>query len=584
MSIYEDKKFDGLFGRRTIYTSDDKVTKENVVALVNDALKYHIQNLFEEDYLYWYRRGVQPVLGRHKEVRPEICNKVVENHATEIVDFKNGYFLTQPAYYISRDAEMQDKVDELNEYLYRSGKHDVDNEIVDWFHTVGKAVLIIEPNDDKENPVSVYALDPRQAFVVYSMRPGNKPIMGVNMIVSGDKVKFDVFTENAVYRLSGSSSGKLFADTQVFTATAMTVDGVESNVLRKIPIIEYQYNSVNMGAFESVLPLLDAINDIQSNRADGISQFIQSLAVAVNCQFDEGTTANDIRQAGMIVLRSIGENKADFKILSEQLDQSQTQVLVDYIYQQVLTICCMPSTTKGGTSTSDTGTAVKLRDGFMQAETSARNEEDLFKRSNRLFDEIFIDILKRKNILDISINDFELHFVRNEEVNIQSKAQSLQTLLAAGIEPTIALAKSGVSNDPVSDYIASEKYMKMVWGDPDAQDMAVPGADMGADVATDESVADQNGSSVGSDPANGGGSANQLAKQAKVNFKDRMVAQLDKETGKQIKVFASLQDASKATGVNYRTISDVCNGKSSYGGDWKWKYVSGKNLNNSVTG
>lgn len=79
-----------------------------------------------------------------------------------------------------------------------------------------------------------------------------------------------------------------------------------------------------------------------------------------------------VREYGAIFLKSIGMDKADLKILSEQLDQTQTQVLVDYLYQQVLTICGMPSTTKGGTSTSDTGAAVLYRDGWYQADTYAQ--------------------------------------------------------------------------------------------------------------------------------------------------------------------------------------------------------------------
>ena len=243
-----------------------------------------------------------------------------------------------------------------------------------------------------------------------------------------------------------------------------------SYVLGYIPIIEYRYNDINMGAFESVLPLLDAINTVQSNRIDGVEQFIQSLAVAVNCQFDDDTTANDIRKAGMIVLKSIGENKADFRILSEQLDQTQTQVLVDYLYEQVLRICAMPSTHDGNGSIRDSGTASLVRNGWFQADAAARNTEDLFKKSNKYFDEIIVSILRRKNLLDISINDFELELVRNETVNIQSKAQSFQTLMAAGFHPELAAKKSGVSNDPVADMKMSEKYIKMIWGDPDKVD------------------------------------------------------------------------------------------------------------------
>lgn len=465
-----------MYGRLDIYASFDEITADNIVGELNSALVYHVQNLIEENFLYWYRRNVQPILRRHKEVRPDILNIVQENHADEIVTFKDGFFMQSPAFYASRRKGVQNKVNKLNEYLYRSGKQQADNEVVNWFHTVGKGVLYVEPNDDDEMPFVAYSLDPRSAFVVYSLRPGNKPVMGVNFVVADEKARFDVFTERYVYHLSGTVVGKMMS-TQInsdFIATAVDVDSVEPNVLGYIPIIEYRYNDINMGAFESVLPLLDAINTVQSNRLDGVEQFIQSLAVAVNCQFDADTTANDIRQAGMIVLKSIGENKADFKILSEQLDQGQTQILVDYLYEQVLRICAMPSQTKGGRSTSDTGSAVLLRDGWAQAASAARNTEDLFKKSNRQFDRIIVDILRRKGLLDISLNDFELEISREETANIQSKAQAFQTLMAAGFAPELAAKKSGVSNDPTSDIKMSEPWITLRWGDPNANDNPAP--------------------------------------------------------------------------------------------------------------
>jgi len=459
-----------LFGRLDIYASSDEITAENVVAELNTALPYHVQNLLQEDFLYWYRRNVQPILRRTKEVRPEILNIVQENHADEIVAFKNGYFLQKPAFYTARNEGAQAKVAKLNEYLYRSYKHDADNKTVNWFHTVGKGVILIEPdrNNDPETPVHAYALDPRSAFVVYSLRPGNEPVMGVNMVVVNDRAKFDVYTRDYVYHLSGGVTGRMLT-TQVnssFLATAVSVDSVEPNALGLIPIIEYRYNSNNMGAFEPVLPLLDEINNIISNACDGVEQFIQSLAVATNCEFPEGTTSNDIRRAGMIVLKSIGENKADFKILSQPLDQSQTKVLIDHLKTEVMRICSMPLLNENGTVDHTTGTSILASSGWYQADCAARNTEDLFKESNKQFDRIFVEILRRRGLLDIGLGDFELHIDRGETVNVQAKAQAFQTLLSAGMHPELAAQKSGISNDPVADMKQSEEYLKMIWGDP----------------------------------------------------------------------------------------------------------------------
>ena len=134
-----------LFGRRDIFSGVDEITRDNIIDEVNSALVYHMQNVLEEDYLYWYRRGLQPILSRTKERNTFVCNRIVENHAEEIVAFKDGYFLSQPSFYTARKTSAQSKVNKLNEYLYRSGKQIADNRIVDSFHTVGKGVLYVEP-------------------------------------------------------------------------------------------------------------------------------------------------------------------------------------------------------------------------------------------------------------------------------------------------------------------------------------------------------------------------------------------------------------------------------------------------------
>lgn len=461
-----------LFGRKTIYSSADVIDESNVIEQVNAAMSIHIQNLLAEDYLYWYRRGIAPILNRHKIVRPEINNKIREGSgiADAITTFKDGWFLTQPAYYISRKEDAQDSVDALNEYLYLSGKHDADNEVVDWFHTVGKGALFVRSTDNNDKPVEAYALDPRSAFVVYSMKPDREPIMACYTVVDGENVKIDVFTKERIFRVSGSVAGEIISSYPNYTATAVSVDKVEPNPLGEIPIIEYQYNSVGMSCFENALDLLDSLDKLSSNRSDAVEQFVQSLLVFYNCELPNGDdgesiTVREIRESGALFLKSFGENKADLKEISSQLDQTQTQVLVDYVYGQIQRICAMPLVQEGRTYDA-TGTAAIVNSGWFQADVAARNTEDLFKKSNRRFDEIFCKILRKKGLLDIKPTEFELNFVRNETANIQSKAQAFQTLMQAGMHPELAAAKSGVSNDPVADIKMSEPYIKMVWGDP----------------------------------------------------------------------------------------------------------------------
>ena len=92
------------FGRRKILSDETAVTSKNVISIVSAALETHLKNSSEIDWLYNYYKGRQPILDRQKTVRPEICNKVVENRANEIVSFKAGYLCGEPIQYIRRGS------------------------------------------------------------------------------------------------------------------------------------------------------------------------------------------------------------------------------------------------------------------------------------------------------------------------------------------------------------------------------------------------------------------------------------------------------------------------------------------------
>ena len=68
-----------LNGRKMILTTEKEINSGNVVAVLNQALLVHWVNREQIIYLWKYYRGNQPILNRVKEVRPEICNHIVEN-------------------------------------------------------------------------------------------------------------------------------------------------------------------------------------------------------------------------------------------------------------------------------------------------------------------------------------------------------------------------------------------------------------------------------------------------------------------------------------------------------------------------
>ncbi|HHW90801.1 MAG TPA: phage portal protein, partial [Clostridiales bacterium] len=120
-----------MFGREVIYSSVTEVTRANVVDVLEKAMNIHKKNSNEIDYLYQYYKGNQPILQRVKTIRPEINNKVVENHALEIVDFKKGYVFGEPVQYVRRGESdgVSEKITQLNEFMFAEDKAARDKEL-----------------------------------------------------------------------------------------------------------------------------------------------------------------------------------------------------------------------------------------------------------------------------------------------------------------------------------------------------------------------------------------------------------------------------------------------------------------------
>lgn len=429
-----------LFGRRVIYSDVEEINAANVLDVINRARVIHEKNKTEIDFLYKYYKGDQPVLYRKKDVRPEICNKIVENRANEVVSFKVGYLCGEPIQYISRSGEsdVAEQVGKLNDMMLVESKATKDKDLLEWQHIAGTAYRMVAVSDDSEpeSPFELYTLEPANAFVIYSSKVGNKVLAGVHIGTNSE----------------GETVYSLYTDRMFFEVTGLGVVRSKSHALGFVPIIEYPANNARLGAFETVIPILDAINTVTSNRIDGVEQFVQSLMKFINCEIDKETFAS-LQQMGAISIKSTDGQNADVEILTQELNQGQTQTLVDHMYQTVLTICGMPNRNGNGSSTSDTGAASLLRDGWTLAEARAKDSELMFKRSEREMLKIVLRICRDLAGMDLRLADVETKFTRRNYENIQTKAQVLCEMLNnPKIDPKLAFTHCGMFTDPEEAY------------------------------------------------------------------------------------------------------------------------------------
>lgn len=438
-----------MFGRRVIYSDVEYVDESNVLDVLRKAEVTHALNRSEIIYLDKYCRGDQPIIHRQKTVRPEINNKIVVNHANEIVSFKTGYLCGEPIQYVNRtsDENVTEQVNKLNEYMFSEDKASQDEELVEWDMICGTAFRLVLPDkdagvDDDDSPFELYTLDPRDTFIIYSSDIGHKRLAGVTSWYDEDGVRHDsVYTDRVMFKIVDGS-----------------ILSIEPHAYGTIPIFEYPANNARLGAFEIVLPLLDAINKTESNRLDGVEQLVQAFLKFINCDIDEAQLES-LKEMGAIKVKSVDGQTADVDTVSTDLNQDQTQTLKKDLYDTVIMICGMPNR-NGGSSTSDTGAAVIMRDGWSDAEARAKDSEHHFKRAEKKMLKFVLNICNiTRNEFSLKLSDIDLKFTRRNYEAIQSKSQVLISMLQQNkIHPRLAFESSGLFIDPEAAYTMSMAY------------------------------------------------------------------------------------------------------------------------------
>ena len=440
-----------LFGREVLTYDEVEITDKNVVEILEKVMRNHDKNRDEIQYLWDYYRGKQPILHRQKTVRPEICNRIVENRANEIVSFKVGYLCGEPIQYIGRNGSeaVSKAISELNEMMFSENKATQDKKICEWQAICGTAFRLVLPDTRKgedDAPFEIYTLDPRDTFVVYSNEVGNKPLFAVKYCTTenNDKI-YSIYTNNYFWKIRNDK-----------------IEVSKSHALGIIPIIEYPANTARLGAFEIVLDLLDEINNIASNRMDGIEQFVQAFMKFINCDITKEESLEFIK-LGAIKVKSSEGQPADVDMVSNELDQSQTQIAKDDAHSAIIEITGMPNR-NGGSSTSDTGQAVVLRDGWTLAESRAKDSELMFKEAEQNMLKLVLRIIRDTGGLSgemyaLRLKDIEMEFTRRNYENIQSKSQVLVSMLQQEkIHPRLAFESSGLFVDPERAYAISREY------------------------------------------------------------------------------------------------------------------------------
>lgn len=457
----------GRYGRKIAYVDYTEITDENILKILSKTIGIFYWNRTAVDYLWRYKNGDAPIRYRNKSIRDDVQNNIVENHAWEIVQFKNGQTFGEPLQYVSRrnDETISEAVDKLNDYVNSANKQVKDISSGEWTSAVGTGFKAIQKIPNGEVPFRITVPTPKNTYIVYSSIT-EEPLLAVQILKDEDGNQYYLCYDNKYeYTIQNGMIVPYWVDGVAYTKRL--------HLFGDIPIVEFPNNQDRISDIELVIDLLDAINNMQSNRMDAVEQFVQSFIKFVNCDID-AEKFEEMKKLGAILVKSTKDKQADVDIMTQELNQTETQVAKSDLWDSVLSILAIPRQSNGSDGGSTTG-AVELRGGWDFAKTRAMLKDQYIIEGEKRLAKIILNVIhtfKGDEECKVGMLDIDVKISHSPTDNLVAKCNALALMLSQGISPKEAIKTCGIWSDDEKVYLQSKETLNIKQNYDGMQDKA----------------------------------------------------------------------------------------------------------------
>lgn len=477
-------------GRRNIFTDVEKITNENVVDVLSNAMSDFLANAADCERLLNIEAGYMP-LNREKLVRPDINVQTVDNIANEITEFKRSFHWGIPFTFIQRgthDSGKEEEVEaisELNECYAAENLGKKQNALGRFVEIcgIGYTFIDIKPNWAEGDSYFQYeVLDPRFAFVVRSSKYADHRIMlGVTFRTDSKGTKyFTCFTEKRRYEVV---CGVIVNGDDVKEEWHKTNRSGEVNPLGRQPIVEWERSPDRMGVFERELPEIARCSLILSDIGNDIDQETQTVWHTNDVEFphvldENGNPTSEYQTPKSNEWVSTFTSKDGRQPFIKPLTTNYNYegLLRNYVTARALILqrCYTPQ--RNDDSGGSTGVAMSDATGWSAAEQIA-NAQQLIMESSKMDEVKAVLAAIKKNpkvpadspLLKLRYMDVKPNILRQKNYEMSVKSTSLANLLSHGIYGLHALKAVNLFDDVMQVWADSkdliEEYQESTFGE-----------------------------------------------------------------------------------------------------------------------
>lgn len=333
-----------------------KMTADLLQRLIQEHKQNHLERYEFLDAAY---NTHYAIFGREPKPDYKPDNRLAADFAYDITQTFEGYFIGVPLDVKITDEEKQAK---LNEYMTRNFQEDVDAELSKMASKFGHGYEMFYQDEDG-NARSV-AISPLTSFMIYDNSVLKRPMYFVRY----------VYNDEGKLRGSFSDAEKVYHFQEGGEGLAIDSDNAEGHSFGAVPAIDFMQNSEKRGIYEGVLNLIEAYNQVLSEKANDVEYFADAYMVVTGVELPD-EFKEDLREYKLINLHGQGEGAINVQFLAKPNGDSEQENLINRLEMLIFKMCMVPDITDESFSTAS-GTALKMR--MMPMNNLARNKERKF--------------------------------------------------------------------------------------------------------------------------------------------------------------------------------------------------------------
>ena len=321
------------------FPKERELTPEDLAKFIrkNDDLVTRKYKPLRDAYEGKYKIFFQP---KKPAWKPD--NRLAVNFASYVVSCFSGYTMGIPPQIISDDSGTAERVTAYND---AAGIIEQLTTAFDSMLIYGRSYLMLY--EDEAGDIGIAATDPEESFIIYDDGIRQRPLYFVRTYYDIDRKRHGSISDGeGNIRYFDLVGGIDFTDE-------------ERHGFAGVPAVELSTGIIRKGIFADVLNLIDAFNNVLSDKANDINAFADAYLKVLGADIDE-KTLKWIRNNRVINLKGKGATDLVVDFLQRPSADGSQENLLNRLYELIF-VTCMVVNISDADFAAASGQAMKYR-------------------------------------------------------------------------------------------------------------------------------------------------------------------------------------------------------------------------------